>query len=367
MQRNFDTFEIPSNIYPVEVTTNRESIDVTWSDKHNSSYSWKFLQYYQNNDYRAPEDIKPSLWGAEDVSQPSPGVPYDRVMADDRGVAELTSKIRKYGFAFVKGTPYDDPKYTKELLERIAFIRETHYGGFYDFTPDLAMADTAYTNLALPPHTDTTYFTDPAGLQAFHLLSHVGPPQAPPTTDETPSSSSSSDDNPTAHYEGRGGSSLLIDGFYAAEILRTKFPSAYEILSTVRLPWHASGNPGITIAPDQRFPVLELDKDTGKLHRIRWNNDDRGVVPWDEKYDPTAWYRAARRWANILKRKDVRYWVQLEPGKPLIFDNWRVLHGRSAFTGTRRICGAYINRDDFISRWRNTNFPREQILTRIIG
>lgn len=25
----------------------------------------------------------------------------------------------------------------------------------------------------------------------------------------------------------------------------------------------------------------------------------------------------------------------------LVFDNWRVLHGRSAFTGVRRICGGY--------------------------
>lgn len=25
----------------------------------------------------------------------------------------------------------------------------------------------------------------------------------------------------------------------------------------------------------------------------------------------------------------------------VVFDNWRVLHGRSAFEGLRRICGAY--------------------------
>ena len=24
-----------------------------------------------------------------------------------------------------------------------------------------------------------------------------------------------------------------------------------------------------------------------------------------------------------------------------VFDNWRVLHGRSAFTGERRMCGGY--------------------------
>lgn len=184
------------------------------------------------------------------------------------------------------------------LLERIAFIRLTHYGGFYDFTPNLAMADTAYTNIALPAHTDTTYFSDPAGLQSFHLLSHQDAPGV-------------ADDAAT------GGKSLLVDGFNAARILKKEDPGAYDILSKVRLPWHASGNEGITIAPDQRYPVLEHDEETGELYRVRWNNDDRGVVPFDETHSPSEWYDAARKWDAILRRKDVECWVQLEPGKPL--------------------------------------------------
>lgn len=73
----------------------------------------------------------------------------------------------QYGLVFVNGTPFDDATHTKRLLERIGPIRETHYGGFYDFVPDMAKADTAYTNIALPAHTDTTYFTEPAGVSRF--------------------------------------------------------------------------------------------------------------------------------------------------------------------------------------------------------
>jgi trimethyllysine dioxygenase len=235
---------------------------------------------------------------------------------------------KRHGFAFVDNTPYGDPQDTKRLLERIAFIRETHYGGFYDFTPDLSMADTAYTNIALPAHTDTTYFTDPAGLQSFHLLSHT------PAPNEAVSAGKSEAQSP------QGGASLLVDGFAAADDLKRRHPLAYKILSKVRLPWHASGNKGITIAPDRRYPVLELDHDTGELHRVRWNNDDRGVVPWDDEYSPEQWYEAARLWDATLK-SHFECWIQLKPGKVLIFDNWRVLHGRSEFTGIRRICGAY--------------------------
>jgi trimethyllysine dioxygenase len=42
--------------------------------------------------------------------------------------------------------------------------------------------------MALPAHTDTTYFSEPVGLQFFHLLEH----------------------------RGTGGKSLYVDGFNAA-------------------------------------------------------------------------------------------------------------------------------------------------------
>jgi trimethyllysine dioxygenase len=207
---------------------------------------------------------------------------------------------REHGFAFVSNTPFHNPDATQKVLEKIAFIRVTHYGGFYDFVPDLALADTAYTNLALPAHTDNTYFTDPAGLQAFHLLSHIPPKQPSGGQDSA-----------------LGGKSLLVDGFHAAQILKREDPRAYEILSKLRLPWHASGNKGITLSPDKRYPVLEVDEATGELHRVRWNNDDRGVVPFDNDISPTEWYGAARKWDAILKRPDVEYWTQLTPGRPL--------------------------------------------------
>lgn len=196
------------------------------------------------------------------------------------------------GFAFVTGTP-PTPEATEALLNKIGPIRTTHYGGFYDFIPDLALADTAYTNLALPAHTDTTYFTEPAGLQAFHLLSHQGPPNSQQADGQT-----------------LGGQSLLVDGSNIAEILREEDPKAHDALCTMPIPWHASGNKGIAITPDRVYPVIE--RDGGKMVRIRWNNDDRGVVP---PATSRKWYEAARKWNEILRRKENEYWFQLEPGR----------------------------------------------------
>ncbi|KAJ4389407.1 hypothetical protein N0V93_006875 [Gnomoniopsis smithogilvyi] len=365
MQRNFSIFEIPSSVAPAEVKEETDGLRVVWDyEQHESFYTWDFLERYVDKGKRLDIDqSKRKLWGSEIAKDP-PTVGYDEVMdtASESGLAKLTDHIMQYGLVFVDGTPFDDAIHTKRLLERIGPIRETHYGGFYDFVPDMAKADTAYTNIALPAHTDTTYFTDPAGLQAFHMLSHTPSPNAP----EGESAS--------------GGESLLVDGFRAAELLRTINPEYFKSLCTFPLPWHASGNQGVTITPDELQPVIQLRPHSvntsatdGSLLRIRWNNDDRGVPPLDEPIRGSGykgllkWYKAARRWNNILKKDSSEFWFQLKPGRTLIFDNYRVLHGRSAFTGMRRICGAYISRDDFISRWRNTNLSREEVLAQVIG
>jgi trimethyllysine dioxygenase len=201
----------------------------------------------------------------------------------------------------VEGTPYEDPEDTRKLLDRIVSIRATHYAKSFDFIPDLALADPTYTNQLLPVHTDTTYFAEPVGLQAFHVLSH-----SPPST--------------TAATAGLSDESLLVDGYHAARIFHGEDPVAYEILHKVKLPWYASSKNGCAISPDKKYPVLEVDEGAGDLHsihRIRWNNEERGVVPYDDNISPTEWYEAARKWNAILGRTDIECRVQLVPGKTL--------------------------------------------------
>lgn len=246
--------------------------------------------------------FRPILWDASIKSNP-PSVQYKEVMASDVGVGAWTDKIRKWGFCFVDGVP-PTPEATQSLLERIAFVRVTHYGGFYDFTSDLTMKDTAYTSLALPAHTDTTYFTDPAGLQMFHLLSHT-----------------SGNDN--VERSDLGGSSLLVDGYACAHQLYAKSEEAFDILSQTHIQWHASGNEGIIITPDVKRPVIGLTtiRNPNTLRQIRWNNDDRATIPLmrgrRNGFTTAKWYEAATLWHDIVTAKENEYWEQLTPGRAL--------------------------------------------------
>jgi trimethyllysine dioxygenase len=339
-QRLVETFdEIPLNVAIAEdgVQDSPSSIAVKWEDGHESVYSKEWLAASGlKKDPRSTERqavVQPVFWSGAGVENHPPSVKYGTAMNSDDGLKELLLNIRKFGFTFIDDCP-PTAEATEQLLRRIAFIRNTHYGGFWEFKPDLSSSDTAYTQLGIGAHTDNTYFSDPAGLQMFHLLSEIGV---------------------------EGGASQLIDGFGAAAELLERFPEAYKILSTVRVHSHASGG-DISIQPWNTLPVLVHDDQAGFLTQVRWNTTDRGAIdtPMEEM---DAWYDAARNWASILRKRE--YWDQLKPGKPLIFDNWRVLHGRTAFTGDRRMCGGYINRDDFISKFKLINWGKEKCLEQV--
>lgn len=264
-QRLLDTFSIPRDLAVKSCESDGAGIRVTWNDGHRSYYPLEWLaKSGRSNKSGERQGLSSlSLWGNE-IKDNEPEVKYRDVMGSDQGVGEWLALLHRYGFCYVDGTPAT-PEATEELLGRIAFIRHTHYGGFWDFTSDLASKDTAYTSLGLEAHTDNTYFSDPAGLQMFHCLSHT---------------------------DGEGGASLLVDGFQAAADLQREDPEAYDVLSTINVYTHASGNEGISIQPYRSFPVLQHDPLHHHLVQIRWNSSDRAAIdmPLEEVQ---TWYDAA--------------------------------------------------------------------------
>ncbi|KAI0249174.1 hypothetical protein BJV78DRAFT_1328612 [Lactifluus subvellereus] len=326
-QRLINTFEIPPDLEPIFTRPTPDGLQVVYciptpgpasTGPHVSIYPWSWLR---QNSYCPPTRQEPTekiLWGSKIAKDP-PSVAYDEVMSNERGVYKWLSRIDKFGFCFVQGIP-PTPEATEDLSVRIGFIRETHYGKFWDFTADLSRGDTSYSNVALPAHTDNTYFTDPSGIQLFHLLEHT---------------------------EGSGGATLLVDGFYVASILRDLYPEAHRLLSTVPIPAHAAGESAILY----RAARARLEHDAvGNLRAVRWNNADRSVLRGVPYADVPRLYEAMRTWDKLITSQDSEYWVKLSPGTAITIDNHRVLHGRSAFTGKRRMCGAYVGADEFRSR-----------------
>jgi trimethyllysine dioxygenase len=258
------------------------------------------------------------LWDAELITDHWPTVEHGAVMSGDEGLAEWLDKIATYGFCIVQGTP-TTIEATEALLRRVGYVRHTIFGAMWEFQADLSKADTAYTNLELLPHTDGTYSHDAPGLQLLHCLA----------------------------FDGEGGESTMVDGFRIASELRAGRPDLYEILSTVAVPGQYIGDGSHLMAAR---PVFRHDH-RGTLVQVSFNNADRApfLLPPDEM---DAFYEALRAFEALADDHALQWRKVNRPGDAMLFDNWRVLHGRAAYTGHRHMCGGYLNHEDFDSRRR---------------
>ena len=84
---------------------------------------------------------------------------------------------------------------------------------------------------------------------------------------------------------------------------------------------------------------------------MSFNNADRAPfsLPIDEM---RTFYAALRAFERRVNDERLQWRRVNRPGDAMVFDNWRVLHGRLGYTGHRHLCGCYINREDFESRLR---------------
>ncbi len=320
LQRQVDTFAIPADIVPaaLDIQADGRLLRVTWAhDGSNSLLPSIFLWRISQDDglERAP---RRSLWDRDSIAGRFPTVAYDEIVGGDAGLLRWLSLVEQYGFALATGTP-PTLEATADLAKRIGYVRETIFGGMWDFTANLAFKDTAYTPLAIGPHTDGTYSIDSPGFQMFHCL----------------------------HFDGTGGESTLVDGFLVADRIRQTDPRAFEVLTSVEVPARYLGD-GVHL--QARHPVIGLDHN-GDLRQIAYNNYDRAPfrLPAPRMQ---AFYDALKLFNRSINDPANEITMRLAPGTALLFDNWRTLHGRRAYRGHRRLCGAYLNKEDFDSKLR---------------
>ena len=103
-------------------------------------------------------------------------------------------------------------------------------------------------------------------------------------------------------------------------------------------------------------PALRMDAQE-RLAQVSFNNGDRAPMRLGEPA-MTMFYEALSAFEELTNDPGFQHTFRLEPGRMLIFDNWRVLHARKAFTGRRRVVGCYLNREDFESRLRVAGVER---------
>ena len=85
-----------------------------------------------------------------------------------------------------------------------------------------------------------------------------------------------------------------------------------------------------------------------ELDQVSYNKYDRTEFRIDEKAT-NQFYEAIKKFDELANSDKFQWRHILKPGELLIFNNWRILHGRGSFTGKRKMAGCYINMEDFKS------------------
>jgi gamma-butyrobetaine dioxygenase len=200
-------------------------------------------------------------------------------------------------------------------MELVGRVAETNYGRVFDVRAVARPDNLAYSDAGLGLHTDNPYREPVPGFQALHAL--VTSPD--------------------------GGDSLFADGFAIAEHLREADPAAFDVLSGTAVPFHYRSADAELYA--QR-PLIQLSC-TGAVSAVHYNS--RSIAPLT--FAPAlmdAYYAAYRRFALLLRDTAFQAVTRLRDGELVVFDNHRILHGRTGFAATRQprhLRGCYLTRD----------------------
>ncbi len=266
-----------------------------------------------------PMQMPPATpWDAASLDPDAVRLSYAGLTGNE-GVTPLLKALLAHGFAVLTDCPRDLSS-VQAVADSIGYVRQTIFGGLFEFEANEDMADSAYTPKELRPHTDGTYSHDAPGVQILLCVS----------------------------YDAKGGESIMVDGARIAAALKADQPQVHDDLARIGVTGIYKGDGAVLRA---RRPILRYD-DSGVLAQVSFNNYDRDTVRLADD-DMRALYAGIRAFDGLANDPAMQWRYTLKPGDMLVFDNWRVLHGRGAFSGRRKMAGAYINREDFESSVRS--------------
>ena len=318
--------DIPNDVGPKEAHIDRSGdLCVIWDyDGHESRFNPEWLRNYcYSETARIDRRHRPKLWDCSFTDQ-IPIFDHDEVTQNESSLLEVFEHVNDYGFARVSGAPL-----SLEALSAFSNLFGHHIttdalGTFNDIVTKEKKVFFTDVPAAIPLHSDQTYRHTPMGLNFFHCLKTGG----------------------------KGGDSLLADSFKIARALRETEPKAFQLLSTVPVQFYRYIDGQAAYFTEAC--AISVDY-LGEVVGFRYANRQT-TAPLDLPSDLVEPMHDAQRILSKLMR-DPHFQIQflLKPGDILIYDNQRVLHGRTTYDeslGVRHLRSVEVNREEFHNRLR---------------
>mmetsp|Transcript_71940 Transcript_71940/g.153775 ORF Transcript_71940/g.153775 Transcript_71940/m.153775 type:complete len:464 (-) Transcript_71940:41-1432(-) len=360
--------DLPEVLLLTEATLleDQEAMEVSFSDGHMSRYSLTQLKAELSNFRCSPiqvseyKKLQTRVWSGHNETMPI--FEHSVVSSDGAARLALVQELLTGGQALVRGVPREEGAVLR-FGQTLSTLRSTDWGPCFNVrtTPDTEMRDVqggpkkdlAYTPKPIGFHTDNPYRWPTPDFQLLHAIDHC----------ECPDGEAPCEACQVMNY--------MVDGFFIAEKLFQEDPEAFRLLCEVPVRFENNGGDNgsalVHVAPHFE---LEEGSDASKvsgmppLRAIRFSAKSGQYAPPLRPETLRAFYRARRRFSELLHHEQHIMKLQLTPGDCLVFDNQRILHARSDIAptdGERWVQGCYINRDGL---WLNFERWRRQLSSR---
>lgn len=321
-QRLVDIADLPENPRIRSAVARAGTVRIEWEGESPAAsfeIAWLAAHAYGRS-ARTPEQQR-RLWleGALlDARRDFAQVSLAQLRASPEARLAWLTRLLQDGLAFLSGVPPAESAIL-EVVPLVGRVLETNYGYTFDVRSVPQPDNLAYSDLGLGLHTDNPYREPVPGFQALHAL--------------------------IASSE--GGDSLFADGFAIAEHLRSCAPDAFAQLTATAVPfYYRSGDAELRA----ERPLIQLAVN-GEVTAVHYNN--RSIAPLNlPAREAARFYSAYRRLATLLRAPRSQLRTRLDAGTLVVFDNQRVLHGRTAFSSARyprHLRGCYLSRDSVYS------------------
>ena len=325
-QRLITVSDIPVNTYIKSASLDKKGKEITINflpKKKQVKFSTNWLKdnAYDNKQAGSKVWINPDLktWSKNSLKR-IPIINYKTAKSNKKLLINWLKSLNSFGFAKITGCEKKTGTVIK-IAKLFGYVRETNYGKYFDVKSKTNAINLAYTNHGLQAHTDNPYRNPVPTIQILHCIK-----------------------NST-----KGGETKVIDGFNAALHLKKKNKKYFDLLSKYCSRFEFKRKKNIHLK--SRFPMIKLSPDR-ELIAIHFNN--RSIAPLtDVPYnDMLNYYKAYRKFSKIIDDPKMAIKFKLKEGDCFIVDNTRVLHARTAYSGTgsRLLQGCYADKDGLLSK-----------------
>ena len=310
-QRLFDPTQIQENITINDVNLSKDFLEVTFNDGASTKLSiQELIEEFSNNNFI--KLIKKVEW---DSSLNDFNIfEFKENLSEKEEMYNALINFYKYGFVIFKNVPTKD-NFLINFANSIGSVRRTNFGEFFNVRSKPNPNDLAYTSLPLAPHTDNPYRNPVPCIQMLHCIEN----------------------------DVKGGLSTLVDGFTVTEKLKKDFPKYYKILSEVKVRFQFVDQ---SVVLEDWAEMIRVDEN-GEFKQVRFS-PRLDFVPLLDLDRLELYYNARKKISELYNSDKYRIQFRLSPGDLLMMDNYRLLHGRTAYDaneGDRFLQGCYIDYD----------------------